>query len=295
MKAPAFSYSRPENISQVFDLIELYGDGARLLAGGQSLVAALNMRLDEPTALIDLNGVGGLDGIALHHGCIRIGAMTRHAEVADSPLIAQHLPLLALAAPQIAHPAIRNRGTFGGSIALADPAAEWPACCAALQADIVLASRSGERRVRAAEFFRGLYETARRSDEVLIAVEFAPARPGERAACQELAPRRGDYAWAGVAVQAVVEGRVMHDVRMAFFGVEACPVTAPRTIAVLEGGTVTPQLINEAQAALTQDLQPAGDPQCSAAQRMQYARVVLARAVAELTGDGIATDGAPTQ
>lgn len=282
MKAPAFSYCRPADISQVFDLFDLYGDDARLLAGGQSLMAALNMRLDAPAVLIDLNGVGELAGIASNNGRIRIGAMTRHAEVSNSPLIAQHLPLLVLAAPQIAHPAIRNRGTFGGSIALADPAAEWPACCVALRADIVLASRSGERRVSAGEFFRGLYETARRSDEVLVAVEFAPARSGERAACQELAPRRGDYAWAGVAVQAAVEGRVLRDLRMAFFGVGTRPLMAPRAIAVLEGREVTPGLIAGAQVALEQDLEPSGDPQCSAQLRMHYARVVLARALDDL-------------
>lgn len=286
MKAPAFSYARPGDLSQVYDLIDLYGDGARLLAGGQSLMAALNMRLDAPQALIDLNGIGELAGIVQRDGRIRIGAMTRHAEIANSVLIAKTLPLLARAAPLIAHPAIRNRGTFGGSLALADPAAEWPACCVALDAEIVLASRKGERRVRATEFFNGLYETARRTDELLVAAEFAPALPGERAACHELAPRQGDYAWAGVAIQALVEGKTLRNVRMAFFGVGDRPLSTPHAVAVLEGQAVTPALVAEARKLLAQDIDPADDPQCSAAMRMHYAGVVLARAINDLLCNG---------
>ncbi len=266
--------------------MDIYSDGARLLAGGQSLIAALNMRLDAPQVLIDLNGIGELVGIAQSNGRIRIGAMTRHADIENSALIAKTLPLLSQAAPLIAHPAIRNRGTFGGSLALADPAAEWPACCAALNAEIVLASRKGERRVRAGEFFNGLYETVRRSNELLVAVEFEPALPGERAVCRELAPRQGDYAWAGIAIQALVEGRTLRNLQLAFFGVGDRPVTAPHVVAVLEGQTVNSELLAAVRNALEQDIAPASDPQCTAEMRMHYAGVVLERAINDLLRNG---------
>ncbi len=282
MKAPAFSYLKPGNLSQAFDYINIYVDGARLLAGGQSLLAALNMRLAAPSVLIDINGLSELAGIVVRGDKLVIGALTRHVEVERSALVAQHAPLLSLAMPHVAHAAVRNRGTFGGSIAFADPAAELPACCVALAAVFVVAGRDGERRIAARDFFRGLYETALQPGELLIATEFTLAQPDERAAFHELARRHGDYAIAGLAVHARTDGPVLRNVRLAYFGVDAQPVLAAQAAAVLEQGPVTSQLIIQAQQALTQDLAPQGDVYYSAALRMQLARVLLARALTDL-------------
>ena len=164
MKAPPFAYARARSLVEVFDLLERHGDGAKLLAGGQSLIATLNMRLSAPQLLIDITRLTELSGIQAGNGMVKIGALTTHAEIERSPEIRKHLPLLAQAAPHIAHPAIRNVGTIGGSIALADPAAEWPACCVALDAQFVIAGKAGTRRVAAREFFKGLYATALRPD-----------------------------------------------------------------------------------------------------------------------------------
>ena len=172
MKAPEFSYVKPGFLGEVFDLLDRHGDRARVLAGGQSLLASLNLRLSEPELLVDITGVPGLSGIAVSGQTVRIGALTTHRQIETSAEIARHLPLLAQAVRNVAHVAIRNVGTFGGSIALADPAAEYPACAIALGATFVLAARAGERRVKAREFFRGLYETALRPGELVTAGEF---------------------------------------------------------------------------------------------------------------------------
>jgi len=282
MKAPSFSYVRPESIAQAIDLINQYGDEARWLAGGQSLLAALNMRLAAPSVLIDLNSLPELGGISVHGDKLIIGAMTRHAEIECSPLVAQHAPLLSLAMPHVAHAAIRNRGTIGGSIAFADPAAEVPACCVALDAVFVVAGRGGERRVRARDFFLGLYDTALQAGEMLLAAEFSGVRPGERVAFRELARRHGDYAIAGLAARATVNGNALRDVDLAFFAVDTKPVLATHAVAILQQGTVTPERVQLAQQALAQDLAPQDDVHYSSAMRMQLARVLLARAVSDL-------------
>lgn len=284
MKAPAFSYVRPGSLSQAIDLIDIYGDEARWLAGGQSLLAALNMRLAAPSVLIDINGLAELTGITMGDGKLVIGALTRHAEIDRSPLVERHAPLLALAMPHVAHAAVRNRGTFGGSIAFADPAAELPACCVALDAEFIIAGRGGERRVRARDFFQGMYETALQGGEILVAAEFSLAQPGERMAFRELARRHGDYAIAGLAVRAGVEDDALHDVNIAFFGVDTQPVLAMHAAAVLEQEAVTPARIKQAQQALAQDLSPQDDVHYSGAMRMQLARVLLARAIGDLMG-----------
>ncbi len=282
MKAPPFSYVRPESVTQAIDLIDNYGDDARWLAGGQSLLAALNMRLAAPSVLIDINGLSGLGGISVRDEQLVIGALTRHAEIEHSPLVALHAPLLAQAMPHVAHAAVRNRGTFGGSIAFADPAAELPACCVALDAVFVVAGRGGERRLRAREFFLGLYDTALQAGELLLAAEIPLLRKGGRASLRELARRHGDYAIAGVAACAGVNGKVLRDVNLAFFAVDARPVLAAQAAAILEHEAVTPERVQRAQEALAQDLAPQDDVHYSGAMRLQLARVLLARAVDDL-------------
>jgi carbon-monoxide dehydrogenase medium subunit len=281
MKAPAFAYVKAASIQEVLDLLDRYGDEAQLLAGGQSLVAALNMRLAAPRVLIDINGLGVLSEIRVARGCLSIGALVRHRTLETSPEIARHLPLIAQAAAHIGHPAVRNRGTFGGSIALADPAAELPACSLALDAHFLIATRSGERRVAASDFFKNLYETALGPAELLVAGEFPLPGADCRPAFEELARRRGDYALVGLAAHARVAERALSDLRLAFFGVGATAVLARRAAQALEGAPAEESL-RAAQAALAQDLAPSDDLHASAGARLHLARVLLGRVAAAL-------------
>src|SRR5258706_804263 len=170
MKAPQFAYSKPRSMEQAFDLLER--PGAQVLAGGQSLIPSLNMRLSSPELLVDIGAISSLSGIHLSASTLRVGALTTHAQIEKSESVRKHVPMLADAAAQIAHPAIRNRGTLGGSLALADPAAEYPACALALDATLVIQGKKGERKVKASDFFTGLFETDLEPGEILAAVEF---------------------------------------------------------------------------------------------------------------------------
>lgn len=282
MKAPAFAYVRPASLAEAFDLLERHGDEAKILAGGQSLMPALNMRLSSPTVLIDINGLAELAGIALRDGVLRIGALTRHREIERSAEIAKHAPLMAQAMPHVAHAAIRNRGTFGGSIAYADPAAELPACAVALDAHFVLASRAGERRVAARGFFTDLYTTQLKAGEVLVAGEFPVGEANRRSAFLELARRQGDYAIVGVAAHGACEHDVFSGVSVVFFGVGATPVLAKSVGAALEGRRYSRDLVAAAQAAVGADVAPGDDLYQSAATRLHLARVLAGRAIARL-------------
>jgi carbon-monoxide dehydrogenase medium subunit len=272
VKPAPFAYARASGLAEVLDVLEREGEHCRLLAGGQSLLPALNLRLAAPPLLLDISGLPELRGIAaLPGGGVRLGALTRHAELESDPLVAARAPLLARAAPLIAHPAIRNRGTLGGSLALADPAAELPACMLALEATILAHSRRGERRIPASEFFRGLYTTALAADEVLAAVEIPPPGPGEGSVILELARRHGDYAIVGVAAV----GR-RRSARLAFFGVGATAMRARAAEAALAEGVAA------AQAALAADLDPPADLHGPPALRLHLARVLLGRALSQL-------------
>jgi len=282
LKAPPFAYVRARSLAGVFDLLEQHGERAKLLAGGQSLIAALNMRLSAPDLLIDITRLAELGGIQMRDGVARIGALTTHAEIERSAEIRRHLPLLAQAAPHIAHAAIRNAGTFGGSIALADPAAEWPACCVALDAQFVLACRSGTRRIAARAFFKGLYATALNPQEVLTQIEIPVPGPEYRSAFVELALRRGDYAIAGLAAVARNTRGALSDLRLAFLGVGAAPALARGAMAAMEGKRASTDAIAAATQALVKDLEPGADLYSSAATKMQLARVLTGRALAAL-------------
>jgi aerobic carbon-monoxide dehydrogenase medium subunit len=282
VKPAPFAYAKAAALDQVFDLLARYGDEARLLAGGQSLIPTLNLRLSAPAVLIDLNGLGELAGITAEGGMLRIGALTRHRMVDESEEVAGHGPLLKLAMPHIAHPAIRNRGTIGGSIALADPAAELPACAVALDAQIELSGRDGLRTVEAARFFKGLFETDRGPGEVVTAVSIPKCAPGYRSAFAEFARRHGDYAMVGLAAHARVDGAAISDVRLVFFGVGVQPVRASAAGAALEGREVDQDTVAAAQAALAEDLDPTADLHASAATKLHLARVLTARVLQQL-------------
>jgi len=282
LKAPPFAYARARSLAEVFDLLARHGDGAKLLAGGQSLIATLNMRLSAPQLLIDISRLTELSGIQVRDGMVRIGALTTHAEIERSAEICKHLPLLAQAAPHIAHAAIRNVGTIGGSIALADPAAEWPVCCVALDAQFVIAAKAGTRRVAARDFFKGLYATALRPDEVLTQIEIAAKGPEYRSAFVELAQRRGDYAIVGLAAIAKHARGIVSDLRLAFLGVGPAPVLARTAMAAVEGKRASADTIAVATKALAKDLDPTADLYSSAATKMHFARALTGRALAAL-------------
>ena len=276
MKPPPFDYARARSVEHA---VELLGrDGARVLAGGQSLIATLNMRLSHPSLLVDINEVAGLDRIARRNGHIEIGALVRHAQAERSAEIAQSAPLVARALPHIGHPAIRNRGTLGGSIAFADPAAELPACLLALDGEIDIAGPAGKRTVKADDFFHGLFETALGPRDLLTAIR-VPAATGEtRVGFAELARRHGDYAMVGLAAAARANNTKLTDLRLAFFGVGATPVRARKAEAALAEGDV------EAGAkALDRDLDPPDDVQASGAVKKHLAGVLLRRVARQLT------------
>ena len=262
MKAPSFAYARPGTLAEAFDLLERHGERARILAGGQSLIPSLNMRLSSPELLVDINGLPGFSKIEVLSSGVRIGCLVTHAQIERSAEVRKHAPLLAQAAPHIAHPAIRNRGTLGGSLALADPAAEYPACALALNATFILLSKKGERHVKAAEFFKGLFETDLKSAEILAAAEFPAA---DKSVFVELARRHGDYAIIGLAT-AVKDG----DRRFVFFGAGAAPVMAKNASKA--------KSLGEAKEALGKDLAPPADLYHSSATKLHLARVLLERA-----------------
>jgi carbon-monoxide dehydrogenase medium subunit len=264
MKAPRFAYARPASVAEALALLDKHRDEARVLAGGQSLVPMLNFRVASPKVLVDINRIAGLSGIKVTKTHVRIGALTRHVELERSAEIAKHLPLVASAMPHIAHPAIRNRGTFGGSCALADPAAELPACALALGATFLVAGRKGERRIAAEDFFKGLYATALKTGELLVAAEFPLPKPGNKSAFDELARRHGDYAMVGIAAY----GSTKH-MRAAFFGVGDRPT-------VVEADSVDGVL-----AKVETDLEPRADLHASAETKLHLAKVLAKRVLQE--------------
>ena len=279
MKSSAFDYVRAESPQHALALLAQHGDDARILAGGQTLLASLNLRLSQPTLLVDIGGLADWRGITLQGSVLRIGALTRHVEIEESPLVALHAPLLAQAAPHIAHRAIRNMGTVGGSLAYADPAAEWPACVLALDGTLVIHGAAGERRVAAADFFHGLYSTALQEGELLAAGEVPLLQSGERHAFDELTRRHGDYAVAGLAARARWDGRTLHDLRLAFLSLGDRPLRARGAEALLQAGPLDDARIAAADAALRAELQPFADLTHSAAAKTQMAATLMRRAV----------------
>jgi aerobic carbon-monoxide dehydrogenase medium subunit len=265
VKAPSFAYAKPGSLPEVLELLERHGAAAKILAGGQSLVPSLNLRLSSPELLVDITGLAELKKISLTDGTLRIGALVTHTELERSDEVTKHLPLLSEAVPHIAHIAIRNRGTIGGSLALADPAAEYPACALALDALLVIESAKGRRSVAAAQFFKGLFETDLNLGEIITAIDFPLARQGDKSAFLELTRRHGDYAIVGLAASS--RGA---DKKLAFFGVGSTPVLAKNAASQTS--------VEAAKRALSKDLQPAADLYNSSATKLHLASVLLERA-----------------
>lgn len=281
MKAAEFGYLRPGRMQEALQALAAGEGGAMPLAGGQSLMPMMNFRVAAPDLLVDLAGLSELRFLRDGGDCVVIGAMARWSDLMASALIAAEVPLLARALPEIAHPAIRNRGTIGGSVALADPAAEVPAVLLALEAEVVLQSLAGERRVAARDFFLGHYETARGSEELIVALEVPKAR-GLRCGFHEIGRRHGDFALAGAAVAvALAEGRVS-EARIALFGVADRALRAGAAEAVLRGAMARDAAALDRAVAALGEIDFAGDIHASSEMRRHLAGVAMRRAWAEV-------------
>ncbi|MBI2466766.1 MAG: xanthine dehydrogenase family protein subunit M [Candidatus Rokubacteria bacterium] len=291
MKPPVFDYVAVTSVEDALAELARHGDDAKLLAGGQSLLPLLNMRLAAPGRLIDLNRVGTLAYVEERGGGVAIGAMTRQRAVERSRVVAARVPLLAEAIPWVGHVAIRNRGTLGGSLAHADPAAELPAVAVCLDARLAVRGPNGQRVVPAREFFQGALTTALRPAELLAEAWFPAAPPGSGAAWVEFARRHGDYALVGVAAVVTLAGDAVREARLALTGVGGAPVRATEAERRLSGQPLTPETLDAAAAAVREAIDPESDIHATAAYRRHLAGVLAARALrlaAERARDGSA-------
>jgi len=279
MKPAPFVFHRASSLDDALSLLKQYPD-AKPLAGGQSLIPAMNFRLATPSALVDLNHVPELAGITeTAHGAVYIGAMTRHAKVERSQVVDRHVPLLAEAMSHVAHPQIRSRGTMGGSLAHADPSAELPAVMVALNATFILRSPAAERRIKAAEFFTGLFATALSPGELLVGVEIPPRAPRGGSAFLEVARRHGDYALAGVAAEVALDGAGhVQSARVALLSVGDGPVLV-RSTASLIGQAPSEKAIVDVAEAVREEIDPPSDIHSDAKYRRQLAAVLTRRAL----------------
>ena len=282
MKAPAFLYRRPPDLDEALALLADGAGGAQVLAGGQSLMPTLNMRLSKPDMLVDINRIDVLRGIADRGETIRIGALVRHAEVLESPLVARRLPLMAMVIPHVAHMAVRNRGTTCGSIALADPSAEMPAVAVALNADIVLRKRGATRTISARDFFQGLYQTDRGDDEMISEIVFPATTPDQIFGFAELSRRQGDFATVGVAIAARNSLGAIRDLNVVIFGSEATPLLSTHAAGI----SIEPGLRNDALTdiahGITEEMDPISNPQGRSDTKRKQAAVLLRRTLHDM-------------
>ena len=281
MKLPPVDYEAPRTVSEAVDLLAEYQDEASVLAGGQSLIPLLALRLAHPAVLIDINGVDELSGVSAADGWVSMGAMTREYVAEESATVADAVPLLAAALPLIGHEAIRSRGTVGGSLAHADPAAELPAVARALDAEFVVRGPAGERVVPAAEWFEGYLTTSRLPGELLTEVRFPAAGPGTGVSFQEVARRHGDFAIVGLAASLTLSDGVISDARLAFAGMSDVPVRAAAAEDLLAGERPSAELFDEAARRATEDLDPPADLHGSAEYRKKVAATLVRRGLRE--------------
>ncbi|HVT68869.1 MAG TPA: xanthine dehydrogenase family protein subunit M [Trebonia sp.] len=291
MKLPYVEYEAPTTIAEAVDSLAEHQDEASVLAGGQSLIPLLALRLARPAVLVDINRVAELSGVSAVNGWLSVGAMTREYAAEESETIAAAVPLLAAALPLIGHEAIRSRGTIGGSLAHADPAAELPAVARALDAEFVVRSRSGDRVIPAAEWFEGYLATARRPDEILVEVRFPRAAPGTGVAFQEVARRHGDFAIVGLAVSLTLADGAISEARLAFSGLGDVPVRATAAEDLLAGQRPSAELFEEAARRATTDLDPPADLHGSAEYRKKIAATLVRRGL-RAAADGAGQDSA---
>ncbi len=283
MKAPSFKYVVAESVAHCLELLAEHGDEARVLAGGQSLLPSLALRLSAPGVLVDINRTQALAAApSVSDEAIRLSALTRHADLITSPIVQAHLALLHDAAPWIAHPGVRNRGTVCGSLALGDPASELPACAVAAGATLILESQArGRRAVAARDFYLGLFQNACGADEMIVAVDF-PRMDGVRHAFKEVARRRGDYAMVGLAGTARRSGQRLAQVGLAFFGIGDRPVLAVAMGAAVEAADSATQAVAWALEVYERDVHPAADLWCSAKAKKHMGRMLVEEVIHDL-------------
>ncbi len=282
MKPAPFEYIAPQSLAEALDVMDQYGYDAKLLAGGQSLIPVMNFRLAQPAVIVDLNGVSELARLSANgDGGLHIGAMVRHSQLEHSPTVAAKAPLVAETMPHVAHPQIRNRGTIGGSLAHADPAAELPAIMVALQARFRLQRMGGERWVHAVDFYQALFTTALEPEEILVEIVVPPLPAHTGYAFHEVARRHGDFAQAGAAALVTLDKRgVCREARLVYLNVGNIPVQTQEAAAALVGATPTPDLIKAAaQTAAQKEIDPAGDIHASADYKRHLAAVLGQRAL----------------
>jgi len=277
MKASVAGYARAENVRHALELLAESAGHGRILAGGQSLVAAMNMRLSVGDLLVDISRIGDLSGVTVEGDALRIGALTRHAQLGSDPEVRVHVPLLTTAVAHIAHAAIRNRGTIGGALAHADPAAEFPACALALGTTIHVEGPDAARSIAAEDFFEDIFTTALTEDEILTSITVPVAEPGEVQILEEVARRAGDYALVGLCLVRRATGH-----RIALFSVGPKPILATGAMQALDAGD-----LEAAVASLAAEMDPPSDTQASAAYRRHLAGVLLRRAVVRLEGSTV--------
>lgn len=281
MKNPLFGYARPSSLDEALQLLAETPD-AKVLAGGQSLLPVLALRLGAPDLVVDIGRVPGLDRITIgDDGSVTIGALVRHAQVEDSAEISAQAPLVAAAAPYIGHRAIRNQGTTVGSIAHGDPAAEMPAVCLAVDAVMVAASVRGQREIPAAEFFVGFLDTALEEDEILVEVRFPPTPIGAVGSVVEQARRHGDYALVGLCSRLVLIDGAISSAALSFLSVGLTPIRCAEAEAVLFGEPPSDDLFTRAAEVVSATLTPAADVHASANYRKHLAGVLTKRGLAE--------------
>lgn len=279
MRPPPFGYVRASSVSQALDALASNGDAARLLAGGQSIVAMLNFRMITPSVLIDIANISELRGVALTGDRVRIGAASRHSDVMRDATVLTHLPLVAEAYAHVAHHAIRNRGTIGGNVCHHDLASELPLVLTLLDAEFIVAGHAGERRIPAADFFIDAYETAVGDKELLTAIEVPRQGADERFAFEEFAIRVGDYPMAGAGVRFRLDGAALSDVRVGFIGTG---ITRKRNAAaeqILAGAAPTPETFARAVDAARATVQPSSDVHATAEDKVDLIGVLLRRAL----------------
>jgi len=279
MKPPKFEYHAPTSVDEALALLARYGGDAKLLAGGQSLVPLLNFRLSRPAALIDLNRIASLSGIREENGRVRLGAMTRQRTIEFSPVVARRLPLLREATRFVGHLPIRSRGTIGGSIAHADPSAEYPAVLTALEGEVVARGPRGERSVKAAELFQTYLTTTLGADEILVEVRLPAMPDGAGSAFEEFSRRQGDFAIIGIAAMVVREGSQCTTARLATAGAGPVPVRLRAAEEILEAQGLGDQAIEAAARRAAELVEPDGDIHASADYRRHLTGVLTRRAL----------------
>lgn len=279
MKPAGFSYHRPRTLGEALDLLSAHGDSAKIIAGGQSLVPVMNMRLAAPAQLIDLNGLPGLAEIGVKGAFVEVGALTRHYQLVESELLRSRCPLLAQAAETIGHYAIRQRGTIGGSLAHADPTAQLPLVAVTLNAEIDIASPRGGRTLSAADFFLSVMTTALAHDEVVVAIRFPAATPGEGAAFRIFSRRHGDFAIVAVAATMTVANARIAALRIGIGGVGPIPIAYADLCRRFIGQPADASRVKELAQAIRDAVEPEDNSRIPAAYRRELAQTLTERAL----------------